>query len=157
MKHFISAILLCFALHALGNQDSIMCYNMKLSINKGVQKFNSLNAKFKRADVAMIYNLLNLEFNISDTLPSSQTLVDSNTSLNESYFKLYNRYFHNRTQAINRDSLTVHSILYKSLDNIDSRTLWSFYCNKYPMPPDVFTYICLGIFPNQCGSVLYHL
>ncbi len=141
MKCLLITVLVIYSVLGFSSNDSIMCYNMNAAIEKSISKFNQLHAKFKRSDVAMMYNLLQLEFSISDSIPSAKMLVDSNSSLQESYFKLYNRYFFNRTKAINRDSQTVHSILYKSLDNIDSRTLWSFYCRVYPMPDDVFNYI----------------
>lgn len=97
----------------------------------GVKSYWALaGSKLKRTDVVMLIHMINNHFNLGLKLTSVSEYKRILPELNNSYLKIYDQVYDNKTKADLPDA-EVYKMLEDNLNNIDYVTLWSMYSNVY--------------------------
>ncbi|MDZ4844787.1 MAG: hypothetical protein SH857_04470 [Chitinophagales bacterium] len=133
MKTLLLSLLCLLFLREGQTQPRELTVGVEQSLKKSADYFRSVGTDVGRTDVAMLLFILQEHFNYSLGLSSVTEYKKQNLELQTSYFKLYNTYFDGRN-ALLFDDNTVNEYLQGNLYTLDGLTLWSMFCNKFPLP-----------------------
>jgi len=133
MKKLLLNLWFLFILITGCTQPNDLGKKAEASLKKSAYYFRALGTDIDRRDVVMMLFILKEHFNYPlDLLPLDE-FKERDPELAGSYFKLYDTYFEGRNVPLFPDSV-IMKFLMSNLNTLDGLTVWSLFCNKFPLP-----------------------